>query len=280
MRKTTYSLGFVPALLALACGLALLAPACRSPRTADAGSGLPAPETAAGFPVYADALVPLMVRFVDGAILEQARLLEALAGLPQVRACEWAGMEGLVAAFQKAWGDSGIYWFALPDGRYYTVERGLVDQSLADRSYFPDLLAGKTVTGALVVSRSTGRKSAVIAVPVVVDGKTAGALGASLFLEPLDAKLAAAIPLPEGMVFFALGADGTTVLHQRLDLVFDNPLAQDSPTLKAAAEKMLAAEAGEVEYEFNDFRKRVRYAASPVNGWRYAIGVNLAKPRA
>lgn len=280
MKKETRSLACVPALLALAGGLTLLAPACRSPRAADAGSGLAAPGTTAGFPVYADTLLPLMVGFVDGAILEQARVLEALGGLPQVQACDWEEMEGLIAAFQKAWGDSGIYWFALPDGRYYTVERGLVDQSLADRPYFPDLLAGKAVTGALVVSRSTGRKSAVIAVPIVAGGKTTGALGASLFLEPLDAKLTAAMPLPEGMVFFALGKDGTTVLHQRLDLVFDNPLAQDSPTLKAAAERMLAADAGEVEYEFKGVRKRVRYAASPVNGWRYAVGVNIAKPGA
>jgi len=266
--------------LALALALTLLAMGCgKSRESAPSGAGLPAAEIAAGFSDYANVLLSMMIQSADGAILEQERILLALAALPQVQAGDWAGMEGTVAAFQRAWGDGGVYWFALPDGRYYTVEKGLVGQTLADRSYFPDLQAGKTVVGALVVSRSTGMKSAVIAVPIL-DGanRMIGALGASLFLEKLNKALASAMSLPEGMIFYALGTDGTTVLHQNLGMVFDNPLGRYSPSLKAAAEKMLVSESGEAEYEFNGFRKRVRYAASPLNGWRYVIGINVSKP--
>jgi hypothetical protein len=60
-------------------------------------------------------------------------------------------------------------------------------------------------------------------------------------------------------------------------MVFDNPLTKDSPSLKAAAEKMLSTDSGEVEYDFNSFQKRVRYRTSPLNGWRYAIGINISK---
>ena len=104
-----------------------------------------------------------------------------------------------------------------------------------------------------------------------------GFLGASLFLEVLNEALASEMSLPEGMLFYALGKDGTTVLHQRLDMVFDNPLTKDSPSLKAAAEKMLSTDSGEVAYDFNSFQKQVRYVTSPLNGWRYAIGINVAK---
>ncbi len=251
---------------------------CKPQEPASAAAGLPASETAAGFPAYAGALLSGMVHYVDGAILGQERILEALAQLPQVRAGDWAGMEKTVAAFQRVWGGSGVYWFALPDGRYYTVEKGLIDQTLRDRPYFAELLAGKTVVGALVVSKSTGKKSAVIATPVMDEKQqVTGFLGASLFLEVLNEALASEMSLPEGMLFYALGKDGTTVLHQRLDMVFDNPLTKDSPSLKAAAEKMLSTDSGEVAYDFNSFQKRVRYVTSSLNGWRYAIGINVAK---
>jgi hypothetical protein len=250
----------------------------QSSGNADGKAGLAASETVSGFPVYSGALLSAMIRLVDEAILEQERTIQALASLPEVRRGGWGEMKKTIAAFQQSRGDAGIYWFALPDGRYYNVEKGLVDQTLADRPYFADLLAGKDVAGALVVSKSTGRKSAVTAVPVYDEkNKMTGAMGATLFLDKLNETLAASLSLPEGVFFYALGMDGITVLHQRLDMVFDNPLTKDSPSLRAAAEKMLSTESGEAEYEYNSFRKRVRYAASPLTGWRFAVGMNTKK---
>ncbi len=275
MKKTTNSLCLMPAVMMLAGCLTFFVSGCKAPEPA---AGLPAAETTAGFPAYSDAVLAAMVHYVDGLILDQERVLKALALLPQVQAGDWAGMEKTIAAFQQVWGDSGAYWFALPDGQYYTVEKGLIDQTLADRPYFAELLAGKAVVGALVVSRSTGKKSTVIAIPIMNERRQMiGALGATLFLEPLDEMLASEMSLPEGAIFYALGKDGTTVLHQRLDMVFDNPLMKDSASLKAATEKMLSTDSGEVEYDYNSFRKRVRYMASPLNGWRYAVGINIAK---
>jgi hypothetical protein len=241
-------------------------------------AGLASPETVAGFPSYADGLISLMIRSVDGSIGEQERIIKTLAHLPQIKQGEWEGIKTTLAVFQESWGNAGMYWFALPDGRYYTVEKGLTDQNLKDRPYFPELLAGKAVVGALVVSKSTGKKSSVTAIPVQDDkNRMVGALGVTLFLEKLDSALASALPLPEGVLFYALGKNGITALHHKLDLVFDNPLAKDSPSLKTAAEKMLSTESGEVEYEFNGFKKRVRYRTSSLTGWRFAVGINIKK---
>lgn len=249
-----------------------------SAKTTSPAPGLPALATVEGFPIYSDTLISAMIHMVDGTIMEQQGILKALLQLPQVQRCDWEGMKKTIAAFQESWGDRGIYWFALPSGRYYTVEKGLLDRTLNDRPYFSELLAGKSVAGVLVVSKSTGKKSTVTAMPILnAQKQMIGALGATMFLEKLDERLASALSLPEGTLFYALAKDGTTVLHQKLSLVFDNPLNQDSPTLKASAEKMLAAESGEVEYEFNGFRRTVRYKSSPLTGWRFAIGLNTAK---
>jgi len=219
-----------------------------------------------------------MIRAVDGAILEQEKIIRALTALPQVRKGRWEGMKETIAAFQLSWGDAGVYWFALPDGRYYTVEKGLVDATLLDRSYFPKVMAGREVIGELVVSRSTGQKSTIITLPVLDEkGKVIGALGATLFLEPLTKSMVSGFVMPEGSLFYVLAGDGTTAMHMNLGLVFDNPLKKDSPTLKTAAEKMLTTESGEVEYGFAGFWRRVRYASSPLTGWRFAFGLNTRK---
>ena len=250
----------------------------RSSKTESAAAGLAAPETVEGFPSFANSILGSVIQAVDGAILEQEKIIRALSTLPQVKSAKWDGMKDILAAFQDSWKDAGIYWFALPDGRYYTVEKGLTDMTIRDRPYFPKVMAGKAVVGDLVVSRSTGKKSTVITMPVFDDhGKVIGALGATLFLEKLSETLVTALSLPEGTLFYVLGGDGTTALHMKLNLVFDNPLTKDSPSLKAAAEKMLSTDSGEVEYEFNGYQKRVRYASSPLTRWCFAYGMNTGK---
>jgi len=72
-------------------------------------------------------------------------------------------------------------WYALPDGRYFATEKdGMSEENLKDRYYFPTLMSGKEVFGDLVVSNSTGHRSVIIAVPVVANGTTEGAIGVSL----------------------------------------------------------------------------------------------------
>ncbi|MDM7926000.1 MAG: cache domain-containing protein [bacterium] len=263
------------ALKAAALPLTLLVAGCGRGPSADPGVADPA--TVQGFPAYANSVLSSTIAIVEEAVLEEERILRALSVIPQVKSAEWEEMRGLLAPFQQAWKDSGVYWFAKSDGNYYTVGQGLVGRTLSDRPYFPAVMAGRPVVGDLVISRSTGRKSAVIVLPMPDRrGRIVGALGASLFLDRLSERMAASLSLPEGTFFYALAPDGTTALHMKLDLVFDNPMTRDSPTLRVAAERMLSTDSGEVEYEFNGFRKRVRYMTWGRTGWRFAFGMNTA----
>jgi len=248
--------------------------------SSDSSSGAPGVaslEVQAGFPVYAESQLSTMIALVDGTFLDRTAILRALAASEEVKTTQWESMRRLFTGFQQAWGDAGIYWFVLPDGNYYTVETGLVGQSLADREYFPRVMSGEAVIGSLVISKATGKKSAVMVVPVLNElGQVIGGVGASLFLEELDAALGQALSLPEGVVFYVLAPDGTTTLHYNFAMIFENPLEMDSRSLKGAAEVMLATASGEVEYEYNGFRKRVRYRASSLTQWRFALGINIA----
>lgn len=129
----------------------------------------------------AQSLLSAFAAYTDLRLSSVQQNLEILASTTEVRSGKWEDMKGLLKGYEKS--DSGlIVWYLRPDGTYYTADKGLMKEKLSDRSYFPDLMAGRTVIGSLVISKSTGQRSAVIAIPIREGGKVVGAVGASLFL--------------------------------------------------------------------------------------------------
>ncbi len=218
----------------------------------------------------AQSLLSAFVSYTDLRVRSVQQALEILASTSEVTSREWKEMEGLLGGYQKS--DRGlIVWFVRPDGTYYTVDKGLMDVKLSDRSYFPDLMAGRKVTGALVISRSTGQRSAVIAVPVKKAGAVVGAVGASLFLDVLAEQVGSALAIPKDIGFFALAHDGLTTLHRRTDRHFLDPREMGSDSLKKAANEMLSKTSGEVTYEFDNAAKKAIYRTSALTQWVFAI---------
>jgi hypothetical protein len=159
-----------------------------------------------------------------------------------------------------------------PDGSYFTVEKGPTGESLRERGYFPDLLAGREVVGALVVSKSTGKRSVVVASPVLVDGKVSGAIGVSLDATRLSASLDQAIRFPPDVVFYTLDGQGQTALHRAGELIFVFPSDVGSPTLGDAVRTMLARPEGVVHYEYGGSEKTAVFVRSPLTGWTLVLG--------
>jgi hypothetical protein len=208
------------------------------------------------------------------ARLEGARnVARSIAATEEARSGDWERIEVPLAVMASGIGDAAAVWFALPDGRYWTVGKGLIGQSLADRAYFRNLMAGEEVVGALVVSKSTGARALIVASPVLVDGKMAGAVGVSIDAAKLAAELDAAIRFPPKVVFYALDASGETALHRAGELIFAFPSAQGSPTLSHAVETMLSSEEGVVRYEYGGSQKTAVFARSPLNRWVFVLGV-------
>jgi hypothetical protein len=167
---------------------------------------------------------------------------------------------------------SALYWFALPDGEYYTSEKDKVDANLSDRAYFSDLLEGKKVIGYPIIGKTSGRKSFVIAIPVKKDGNIVSFLGTSVYLDEMWTSLRAKIDIPANYDFYAINTLGITMFDlETKDHLLDNVLEQDSPTLVQAVKEIIASQEGEVEYLWKGQMKKARYMTAALTGWRYVI---------
>ncbi len=207
---------------------------------------------------------------VDEHIAGALNGLRLLSVTEPVKGGDWETMKPLLLKFAE--NVQGVVWFVRPDGTYFTAEKGLMEQKLNDRAYFEPLMSGRVILGELVISRSTGKKSAVIAVPVQKDGRVTGAVGASLSLDKMSALVNDTLNLPENMVFYALDDLGRSALHKDPGLLFELPAAQGSGTLTKAAEEMLSKAEGAVVYELKGMSKTVFYKRSALTNWHFALG--------
>lgn len=221
-------------------------------------------------------LLSAFMSYTDLRVHSIQQSLEILASTTEVGSGNWETMKGLLGGYQKS-GEGLIVWVVLPDGSYYTVDKGLMDAKLSDRDYFPDLMAGREIIGALVVSKSTGQRSAVIAVPVKDGDKVIGGAGASLFLDVLADQIGSTLALPPGVGFFALAPSGLTALHTKTDRHFLDPRELGSDSLKKAANEMLSTALGEVTYQYEGATRTAFYRTSPLTGWKFAITVSNKK---
>jgi hypothetical protein len=213
----------------------------------------------------------------EGHIEHVLRDLKLIAMTKEVQGGQWEDMKPLLTEFRNSGTMAAAVWFVRPDGAYYTVEKGLTGLNLRDRPYFPKLMAGEEVAGALVISKSAKERSAIVAVPVKTNGKVIGALGASLSVETISAMLDKKMALPANMFFYALDSRGQTSLHRNAAFLFAYPSDMGSKTLTEKVAEMLARPEGLVTYDFYG-QRTVVFKKSPLTGWVFAIGMVTGGP--
>lgn len=199
--------------------------------------------------------------------------LKALAATQDAMSGDWKHIKTPLARFSANVSTDAAMWFAKPDGSYFKVGSGEVAQNLKDRDYFPTLLAGKDVEGNLVISKSTGARSVIVATPVIKDDQVIGALGASVSLEKLSRFVQTHLGIPHNVIFYALDAHGKTVLHSTGNLIFEFPSDVGDASLKSAVKRMLAKEEGFERYTFQGQHRTVLFEKSPTTGWVFALGI-------
>jgi hypothetical protein len=139
------------------------------------------------------------------------RTLKILAVTEEAKSGDWNVMKGLLTEFSRSDINSAAVWYTRTDGNYYTVEKGLTDQNISDRAFFTRLLSGDNVVGDLAISKSTGKRVAVIAVPIWKDGKVIGGLGVSVDVDKLSRKLQETMALPRIWSFMPLTRKGDSL---------------------------------------------------------------------
>lgn len=168
------------------------------------------------------------------------KAMDLLTMTEEVRSGDWERMVGLLTKLKEDNLTAAI-WYVLPDGSYWTVEKGAVEANLSDRDYFPGLMGGETQLGDVVVSKSTGKTSLIAAVPVEVDGDVVGGLGASIFLEDLSAIIMNELParLSPDMVFYALNDRGEVVLHSDAVMIMTDGAEPGGKVLESQGSELL-----------------------------------------
>lgn len=255
----------------LACGGAVL--------LAAPGASLPGaqePTPTAGMPAAdADGQIALsaLMSLSDTHLQGVANVLTMVAASDAARSGEWERIRGPLAAAARL-NPPAVHWFALPDGTYWTLDEGRAATTLADRAYFPRVLGGHTVLGDLVVSRATGKSTAIVAVPVRrPEGAVAGVLGASVHLDSLSLQIRREMGLQPNQIFYSLDATPVVGLHSDPEIIFLHPLEEGDPELSRAIKEMLTRDAGVASYRFRGKGRTVRYRRSAATGWWYAFGV-------
>ncbi len=198
--------------------------------------------------------------------------LRALAATSDVQSGDWDRIKGPLGQFSGDLPNDAVMWFAKTDGSYSTVEKGMTDKNLKDRDYFPILMAGKDVNDALVVSKTTGVTTVVVATPVTKGGKVVGALGVSISLEKLTKLIDDTLGLPKEVVFYALDKNGQVPLHREAFKILSFPGQVGGDSLKAAVEQMLSKSEGTESYTVDGVTKTAIFKKSKATGWVFVLG--------
>lgn len=226
---------------------------------------------------------------VDGALLLQSyrslveehlagvlRTIRTLAATSDARTGSWASVRPALARLSGDLATAAAVWYAQPDGSYDTVEKGPIDKTLKDRAYFPDLLAGKDVVGVLVVSKSTGERSIIVATPVRKQGQTVGVIGVSLRALSVSQLVIDRVGMPDSLTFYALDQHGRSAIHKDPAKMFQYPSDMGDKFLRDAVEMILLQRQGMVTYRLGNTDRIAIFDTSKLTGWHFVL-VELAK---
>jgi polar amino acid transport system substrate-binding protein len=217
----------------------------------------------------ADLALNILFAETDGQLKAVLRPLEVLAVTTEAQSGEWQNIRPLLAVLEEKEPDART-WYALPDGSYYTLVDGLASANLKTRSYFPVVLAGKESVGIVVVSHSTGKNVAVVAVPVRNQGAVTGVVGASVYLDTLTDTLRGMVPEP--FVFYAIDTESQFALHSDKGQISRNvtTIGPESSFGRAIG-TMRAQDFGTVEYDDGGVHYMARFRSYSRTGWRLVV---------
>ncbi len=196
--------------------------------------------------------------------------LRLIAASPATRSGIWP--EILPCMYMLREGIPGAALYIEPDGNYYSVAHGYTRINLSDRDYFDALFSGEEIHGSLIYSRSTGKQSVFVAVPVFEGEEVTGAVALSIFVDEFQQLIADALQLPPGYLWYVLDEDAYTVLHPRSDFVFMNPAKQGSPSLSVAIDDIMAADKGSTSYVYGGRNTHILFRKLTFNDWRVVFG--------
>lgn len=206
--------------------------------------------------------------WLDGRVAEITTVANALQLLPNTRERRLPYLTGEVER-------NNLYesmFIADEKGDYYitTGDPG----NVKDRDYFIQAMTtGKPVISNPVVSRATGKKVVVVAIPLTRNGQFNGILGSTILIDDLSNRLAS-IKVGENGYIYLIQEDGLLIAHPNDNFVMTLNLISDSTldsNLREAMSKLARGENGSSRYVFEEIDNYVAYTPVPGTTWGIAV---------
>jgi len=211
-----------------------------------------------------ESTVNVAAHYLDNIFMNTLSSLEIVAATPEAKSGNWEGIKPYLQELAKDL--PGVYFFVLPDGNYYTITKDFTNINLSNRLYFEPLFNGEPIIGFPLYSRSSGKRSGLMAAPIVVDNKVIGALGASVFLNELHMEVNKDFDLPSNYIWYVLDSKGNTMLQNESDFIFMNAMKEGSQSLQDALKIALNKDSGMMKYEMGG-KKMAHYKKLPNLDW-------------
>ena len=176
--------------------------------------------------------------------------------------------------------EAELIFFAKTDGSYI-ADTGPANANLSDRDYFKEAMStGKTAVSSLLISKSTGKKIFVIAVPVLnQSGKTIGVIADAVRADSID-EMISNIKFGKSGYGFLLDKSGLFVVHPLKEMVMKENITKASklitPSLAELGKRVVSEPTGYGTYSFLGQEKILVWARVPSTGWVLAIPVLLS----
>ncbi|HDP78259.1 MAG TPA: hypothetical protein ENN47_08785 [Mesotoga infera] len=221
--------------------------------------------------IPAQSILNLIMTSFEERLLGIMSSLRILASCGEVKSGDWSFIRPMLEKFNMEYEGLGLY--ILADGGYYTVQRDWTGLNLANRGYFPDLLEGKEVLGYQVLSRSTGKRSIVFAVPVKDNGEISAFVGLSAFFDNWNFSLIERLILLPDIHFYVFDAQNSLAMTDETALLLgslDYPVVGLSERLKG-----LSTDNGSLIYSNGESLNTAYFKKSTHGGWTFVISKSI-----
>jgi len=214
-----------------------------------------------------------VIAVTESQIKSVLRPLEILAVTEEAHSGEWQKIKPLLMRLEEKEPGARM-WYANTDGSYYTVVDNLTGSNLKERSYFPVVLSGEESVGTIVISHSTGKNVAVVAVPVIVNENVNGILGASVYADSITDVLNE--ELPASTFYYAIDNEGKFALSsEKGEISQKTTLMTENTSFGKAVEIIMSEDRGTVEYESEGRAWKAIFRKTPLTGWRFVVAETI-----
>ncbi|MDR3594409.1 methyl-accepting chemotaxis protein [Clostridium sp.] len=206
---------------------------------------------------------------IDAFLVEHISVLESIAAANDLRLYNTEDQTRLLGEINKKNSDFALVFVTDIKGKEVARSDGKNQfDDLSDRDYVNEVLSNKkTIVSDVLISKTTGKPSVVIAVPIFnTQNQLQGILGATLNLNKIE-EMRSKVSMGQTGYAFITDKQGQILAHPDEKMVEERTDVSDMEIVK----KALNGESGAMSYEYKGDKVFGSYTNVPTTGWAVAV---------